>query len=174
MSTGRTTYCESDDVKLYYVNLRLPPDGVDIKDAIEAACDEADGYIGVRYHVPISVSESDSDKRHASLMLKTATAQLAAGRLITSAATGGERTGTHDYGKCLIKTALVTLRGIRDGRFNIPFAEEVDEVIDRHLGPMVIGDAHSQVDYFYNHYAEVGLVPSWHEGGDSPWQQQLP
>lgn len=153
-------YCGSDDVTFHFAKVRLPPE-IDMTSVIDLASDEMDGYIGYRYVVPIPVSSSDPTKSYGTLMLKTICGQLAAGRIMVSVSSGGEKNATHAYGLYLIQTALGQLDLIKHGKLNISFGTLNTDEQARKQGPMMAPgmDAYSMVDQFYQNTQRHGFAP---------------
>lgn len=145
-----TAYCEVGDLLIGDIPT---PVYIDKQKFVDDAADEIDSWLGARYVTPIVLTESLPAQRPSFLTLKRVNAHLASGRLLLSAAAGGEDTDLHRYGWQLVNDALAALRSLLNGEPIIVGAIDAD-----HAGsstpagslPLIVnGDPYSQVDGFY-------------------------
>lgn len=146
----RQGYCQPDELLIGKIPL---PRGTTAEAVIGSAANEMDLYIGRRYSIPVVVDTSVPEQRADALFLANVNAQLASGRLITSAASGGEHDAVHAYGRMLLSTALKALKDIQDGKFNLTSATPLPSEARRTQGPLLMSkDKFSMVDAFYDSY----------------------
>lgn len=164
--TLRQGYCLPEELLLGKINL---PRGVEPEGIIAQAANEMDSYLGRRYVIPVAVDPAIPEERADALYLANINAQLATGRLITSAAAGGENDSVHSYGRMLLSTALKALKDIADGKHDLRSAAPVDGVASTQAAPKIFSrDPHSMVDAFYNNTG--GIWSPGGMGGDAtPW-----
>jgi len=145
-----TAYCQVGDLLIGDIPT---PAYIDKQKFVDDAADEMDSWLGARYVTPIVLSTSVPTQRPSALMLKRINAHLASGRLILSAAAGGEDTDLHRYGWQLINDALAALRSLVSGETLIVGGTPADTTglaTDAGSLPVITnGDPYSQVDGFY-------------------------
>ena len=145
-----TAYCEVVDLLIGDIPT---PAYLDKQKFVDDAGDEIDSWLGARYVTPIVLQESLPAQRPSFLMLKRINAHLASGRLLLSAATGGEDTDLHRYGWQLIQDALAALRSLVAGEPVLVGAQPADTsgmASSEGSIPLITnGDPYSQVDGFY-------------------------
>lgn len=163
----RQGYCQPEELLHGKINL---PRGVDHESIIAQAANEMDSYLGRRYAIPVSVDPAIPEERSDALFLANINAQLATGRLITSAAAGGENDSVHSYGRMLLSTALKALKDIADGKIDLRSAAPVDEIASNQSAPKIYTrDRESFVDSFYNNTGGV-WSPGGMRGDAEPWR----
>lgn len=163
----RQGYCQPDDLLIGKIPL---PRGTTAEAVIAAAANEMDSYLGRRYSIPVVVDAQVAEERSDALFLANVNAQLASGRLITSAASGGENTDVHAYGRMLLSTAIKALKDIQDGKYDLLSATPLPSQANRLQGPIIISkDKFSQVDAFYDSY---GTQPCGLREGQ-PWHRSV-
>lgn len=144
------SYCADSELSPYLGDVE-PPRDVTLKDWADMAADEMDSLLGQYYTLPIELSEANPTQRADKLLLKKINAMLAAGRLITSMAVGGEGSTVHAYGNQLISDASKELARIAAGRTKLEGAELLPDESKKQSGPMIANrDRHSFVDCFYH------------------------
>ena len=143
------------------------PSGTYIDEAqyIQAAADEIDSALAMRYIVPVVVP-AIPQYAATTLLLKGINAKLASGRIITASAATGSQTETHAYGLFLIQQALEQLKMLTSGEYVLPGAPTATQPGNDTV-PVLISnvDAESQVEAFYNRVTGYPPLP----GGDYPW-----
>jgi phage gp36-like protein len=163
----RQGYCQPEDLLLGKIAL---PRGISAEAVIAQAANEMDSYLGRRYAIPVAVDATVPAQRSDALYLSNINAQLATGRLITSAAAGGEADSVHAYGRMLMTTAINALNGIADGKVDLTSAAPADDAVSVKAAPRIYTkDKHSLVDSFYDTYAEPGWVAGGMKEGNG-WQ----
>ncbi len=111
---------------------------------VNDAADEMNVRIGMVYDLPLPVSMPV----HIRTLLKMINNRIASGRLIMSAAVGGQMRELHAYGESLVRDAYADLEKILNGTIPLDGAV-VKENGNQSLGPSIIsGDAYSAVTAF--------------------------
>lgn len=146
------TYCEVTDLILTGdVNV---PSYLDPQKFINDAADEIDSKIGFIYETPIVITgPSTTTPRPVRLLLKRLNIFIASGRLLLSAATGGEESEVHQYGLYLLQEAYKTLDAIADGTLQLPDtppAQDDDPTIPANVPLIANAESASMVDTFYD------------------------
>lgn len=119
---------------------------------VNAAADEVDSILGVRYVTPIPMGDSpEVVPRYARLLVKRAANHLASGRLILALAIGGEDSALHAYGYELVRGAMKWLEAIAEGAYDIPGAtlNPVSDTVAPKGAKIGNLDASSGVENFY-------------------------
>ena len=160
-------YCEEVDL----LTGNIPThEWMDIPQYIQAAADEINAALAMRYVVPVVVS-GVPQYAATPLFLKGINAKLASGRIITAAATSAEQTEVHAYGLYLIKEALEQLKTITCGDYVLPGAPQTQQP-GTDTSPVLISnvDPESQVEAFYSRVSGYPPlpVPPWAAWGGRP------
>ncbi|ADD80801.1 gp015 [Rhodococcus phage ReqiDocB7] len=138
---------------------------------IAMASDEIDAFIGHLYRTPIMVNVLDAEKRQDSLVLKGVCSQLATGRYLTGASSGGEQSRTHAYGEYLLRFAYNRLKQIASGAIELTSAEKIPQMEeDKTLRGPIIMQKHevSLVDGYYDTFNPEGFI-SPRQPSDLDW-----
>ena len=126
---------------------------------VNDATNEIDSYIGVRYETPLNLEDTDPDTgwpnpipRHVRLHIARINNHLASGRLILAVSAGGEDFQVQAYGRSLIEEAVLALRQIQDGSYDIEGAvQNPTEGEQRPRGPIIHNDdSESLIEGFYS------------------------
>ncbi len=127
------TYCSNEDAGYLFGNIPAPST---IGAYVQAAGDEMDSRLGLRYVTPIVLDDNNPKQRPAFLLLKRINSWLAAGRAILALDAGGEDDQLHQYGKKLVDDSLMAVDQIVDGSILLPGADPVDPERSSPTGPM--------------------------------------
>lgn len=168
-------YCTEAD--LLISGVRLPQGSqVTSQSVISAAAEEIDAAIGMFYVTPITVEESDPEKRFDTLTLKRINAVLATGRMITSMATGGEQNRVQAYGEYLLRFGWGLLEQIQNGTIKLTSATPIEQTDSNgtRRGPLLVTDNQqvSLVDSFYQNFQPAGFAPYRQGTSDEPWPSE--
>lgn len=137
-------YCEPTDVVLGNIPV---PRFMTIEDQVNKASDEIDATVGQVYTLPLNLSLGSPD----ALLLKKVNSDLAAGRIILSAAGGGEDTRLHNYGIYLVREAQKTLSSILSGATILETATKIVRENEAKFSEFVQNkDSQSFVEGFYS------------------------
>lgn len=140
-------YCEHEDLLLG----DMPVTADDAEKFIQAASDEINAVVGMRYSLPIPRVEGSP----AWNVLKRACVLIATGRLVMASAVASEDTSPNAYGLYLLEEAREMLASIKRGELDLigvpllPSSADVT-IPDTGNAPTVIyQDRASAVDVFY-------------------------
>lgn len=155
----RPVYTQEAAITTHLRNIKLHQ-GVTLDSLAEAASNEVDGLLGVRYLTPIIADPGDPEQRATSYWLQNVTSMLAAGRYLLAVAAPGSQDTANSYGKYLVSTAMSMINNVISGKTDLVGVPEVTSGNDSEPAPMVInGDAFSQVDMFYENMHPSGFMP---------------
>lgn len=149
-------YCTEGDL----LTGNIPtPEWMDEASYIQAAADEINAALAMRYVVPVVVT-AVPQYAATPLFLKGINAKLASGRIITAAAASAEQTEVQAYGLYLITQALEQLRTITDGSYILPGAPQTSQP-GTDTAPVLVTnvDPESFVEGFYNRVAGYPPLP---------------
>lgn len=137
-------YCEPNDITLGAIPV---PRFMTIEDQINKASDEIDASVGQVYTLPLNLPLGSPD----ALLLKKVNSFLATGRLILSAAGGGEDTRLHNYGIYLVREAEKILSSIASGATILENAAQIVRDNEAKFAEFVQNkDEQSFVEGFYS------------------------
>jgi phage gp36-like protein len=151
-------YCEHEDLLLG----DLPISADDSEKFINAAGDEIDAIIGMRYVIPVGLAAGSASYN----LLKRVCVLLATGRLVMANSVASEDTTPNAYGMYLLSEAKAILDDIKSGDMNLIGATLLPptgdtSVADTGNAPTVIyQDSASAFDVFYDNVTN-GTAKLW-------------
>jgi len=160
MPLTRQVYCTEADIRTHLgANVKLPAT-MSFDTMREAASNELDSKLGVRYVTPIVASVSDPVQQPTAYWLSTVTAMIAAARFMLSTAAPGSQETANNYGVYLLATAEGLIKEVISGQRDLIGIIEVGDTGQKYKGPAIINeDAYSQVDVYYDNFFPYGFLP---------------